>query len=82
MRKDHPGKAYAYLDGQDARVFKLLKEKLGSEESVQNAIILEGVIRKLSREGRRVETKRIERMFPSLVGISYAKVQKIVTSMD
>jgi hypothetical protein len=74
-------KAYAYLDGPDARLFRILRAKLGSDESAQNAIILQGLISKLQWEGKRKQIEEIEKAFPDIVGVSYAELQRIVSSI-
>ena len=74
-------KATAYLDGADARLFRRLRVKLGSDEFAQNAIILQGLISKLEGSRKKKEVEEIEKLFPGIIGISYAELQRIVSSI-
>jgi hypothetical protein len=76
--RDDSAKAYAYLDGADARVYRKLRDKLGSDESAQNAMILQGLMNKLERSGNIRKVGEIEKLFPDIIGISYAELQRIV----
>jgi hypothetical protein len=70
-------KAFAYLDGPDARLFRRLRAKLGSDQSAQSAIILEGLINKLEGSKNSKKVEEIKLLFPKIVGVSYGEVQKI-----
>jgi hypothetical protein len=61
------------MDGLDARIYKQLLKRLGSEERVQNAIILSGLLSQSRKSKNISETKlRAARSsFRELVGISY-----------
>jgi hypothetical protein len=52
-------KVSVYLDGLDARIFSSLVSRLGSEEKAQEAIILVGMIERLSREKTRSSQLKI-----------------------
>jgi hypothetical protein len=76
VRKENPDRAIAYFDGSDARVYKILVSRLRSEDSVQNAIILIGLMSKLKKLKLPSATEEIERLqksFPKHVGVSYKK---------
>ena len=79
--RDDGAKVHAYLDGPDARLFRILRAKLGSDESAQNAIILQGLISKLQWGGNRKQIEEIEKAFPDIIGVSYAELQRIVSSI-
>jgi hypothetical protein len=73
IRPELPGKAIVYLDGLDARIYKELLKKLGSEERVQNAIILSGLLSK-SRRNRKISEAKLRAArssFRELVGITF-----------
>ncbi len=55
-----PDKAIVYLDGHDARIFNLLLYKLGSEERVQNAMILTGLLSQNAETGMRISKRQAE----------------------
>jgi hypothetical protein len=78
LRSGEKGKAHVYLDGPDARLFKLLKNRLLSDELVQNACILQGYLCKLKAVGDKVKMQRVQKMFPRLVGISYSEFLQII----
>lgn len=80
-----PDKAIVYLDGLDARVFKHLLSKLGSEERVQNAMILEGLLSQTEAKEIRLGEKQaqeIRKGFPEFVGVSYEDFTKILENCD
>ena len=73
-----------YMDGADARVYRALKLKLGSEERANNAILLTGMIEKLQlrQDKYSVETIRsIKRNFNELVGISSTRFEELLDSL-
>ncbi len=70
QNEQHPARVVVYLDGPDARVFKRLVSKLGSEESAQNAIILLGFLTKLRETGAESQALQIENHWRSLVGVT------------
>jgi len=78
LRSDEKGKAFVYLDGPDARLFQLLRNRLRSDELAQSAYILEGYICKLKAAGDKVKMQRVQKLFPKIVGISYSEFLKIV----
>ncbi len=78
LRSDENGKALVYLDGPDARLFKILRKRLRSDESVQNAYILEGYASKLKADGDKVKLQRVQKLFPKIVGISYSEFLQII----
>lgn len=78
LRSDEKGKAFVYLDGPDARLFKLLRKRLRSDEQVQNACILEGYLCKLKAAGDKLKMQRVQKMFPKTVGISYSEFLRII----
>lgn len=85
FRAEIPDKAIVYLDGLDARVFKHLLSKLGSEERVQNAMILEGLLSQTELNGNGLGEKRtreIRKCFPEFVGVSYEDFSKILKTCD
>jgi hypothetical protein len=76
-----PGKAIVYLDGHDARIFKRLMYKLGSEERVQNAMILTGLLSRYeerSTRSTRRKAQEIKASFPELVGVSFEEFNKLL----
>lgn len=75
-------RASVYLDGPDARVFKALRSKLGSDQAVQNAMILEGMLRKLQGSANVRKLEEIKTSFADIVGVSYSDFQKIVYSIS
>lgn len=81
-RREVPGKAIVYMDGVDARVYKNLLKKLGSEERLQNAIILSGLLTKAnsSSEFSHASVKRIKSGFNETVGISFEEFTSLVES--
>lgn len=81
IRKENANRAIAYFDGADARVYRTLVSRLGSEDAAQNAVILVGLLAKLRKlETRKAaeEIDRIQRLFPKLVGVSYKKFDAIL----
>ncbi len=81
-RKENPNRAIAYFDGRDARVYKALVSRLGSEDAAQNAIILVGLMAKLKKLGSRKasdEVETIQKLFPKHVGVSY---RRFVSMLD
>ena len=67
-------KFHAYMDGRDALLFHSMVKKLGSEERVQNAFILLGVISKEEKKISSDALKRAERaksLFPDCVGVTF-----------
>jgi len=76
-----PDKAIVYLDGRDARIFNQLLFKLGSEERVQNAMILTGLLSQTAETGMQVskrQANKIRASFPQLVGVSFEDFNKIL----
>jgi hypothetical protein len=74
-------KAHVYLDGPDARLFEELRTRLGSEEAVQNALILEGKIIKLKGSTNVKKISKIKASFPELVGVSFTEFQELVNAV-
>ena len=75
--------AVAYFDGLDARLYRAFTEKLGSEERVQNAMILLGLMKKLKElknADSSQEVARAEGAFQEYVGISFEKFDKLLQS--
>ncbi|MHB1868935.1 MAG: hypothetical protein ACYCPP_08315 [Nitrososphaerales archaeon] len=77
-------KAIVYLDGADARIFKHLRYKLGSDERVQNAMILTGLL--ANRVGKSDLTskryaQKIKASFPELVGVSFEDFEKMLKAI-
>jgi len=67
-------KILAYLDGPDARLFKALIEKLGSEEKVQSAVILMGLLDKLEdveSAGSAETAETTKKLFLEYSGVTY-----------
>jgi hypothetical protein len=65
-------------------VLRRLKEVLGSEEKVQNALILTGFLSKLEKKSGSVAAARIKVVkdsFRDLVGVSYQEYCRIVESL-
>ena len=75
------GKALAYLDGSDARLFKALRARLGSDEKVQNALILTGILHVLDKSLNRNEIGRIRNGFRKIVGMTYPEFEEFVDSI-
>lgn len=75
-------RASVYLDGPDARLFKALRSKLGSDQAVQNALILEGMLCKLEGSANVRKLEEIKTSFADIVGLSYPDFQKIVYSIS
>ena len=74
-----PDKAIVYLDGRDARVFNQLLYKLGSEERVQNAMILTGLLSQTAETGiSKRQSNEIKSSFPELVGVSFEDFNKML----
>ena len=76
-----PDKAIVYLDGLDARIFNQLLLKLGSEERVQNAMILTGLLSRTAKTGKQISKRQaneIRASFPELVGVSFEDFNKIL----
>lgn len=82
VRKNRSRKAFVYLDGSDSRLFKVLRQRLGSEKRAQNALILEGLIEKLKESGTHAEIQEVKKQYPYIVGVSYSELQKIVYSLS
>ena len=81
MRDADPNRAIAYLDGLDARLYKALVVRLGSEDAAQNAVILVGLMEKLRKVGTTAaasEIAKLQRLFPKVVGVSYKRFDKIL----
>ena len=81
LDRQDSSKAVAYFDGKDARVFVFLREKLGSDERVQNAIILLGLIAKLgtsTRKSDRLRLQKARKAFVEFVGIPYEKLEELL----
>ncbi len=76
-------KAHVYLDGLDARVFRALRAKLGSDEAVQNALILVGAAHQMGTTGgpnsKRVQ--EIQASFREFVGVSYQEFQALLSQI-
>ncbi len=69
-----------YADGVDARLMRRLISRLGSEERVQNALILTGFISKLEKKSGAVNiarAKRVRQNFEELVGVSFQEFQRL-----
>lgn len=69
------------MDGVDARLFRALKQKLGSEERAKSSIILMGLMEKLSRKRTEASKKQIEEIksnFEEVVGISYRNFENLI----
>lgn len=81
-RREVPSKAIAYMDGVDARVYKSLLKKLGSEERLQNAIILSGLLAKANSnsEFSHASLKKIKSGFKEIIAISYEEFTSLVES--
>jgi hypothetical protein len=79
-----PDKAIVYMDGRDARIFKQLLHRLGSEERVQNAMILTGLLSRSDGVGvDKRQADEIKASFPELVGVSFEDFNVILeTSLD
>jgi hypothetical protein len=76
-----PDKAIAYLDGSDARIFKRLLCKLGSEERVQNAMILTGLLSQTTETGMRINKRQANETkasFSEFVGVSFEDFNKML----
>ncbi|MGI0079242.1 MAG: hypothetical protein ACRECH_06425 [Nitrososphaerales archaeon] len=81
IRKENADRAIAYFDGADARIYRGLVSRLGSEDAAQNAVILIGLIAKLGKLRTRKATEeigRIHRLFPKLVGVSYKRFDSML----
>jgi hypothetical protein len=71
----------AYLDGPDARLFKALLEKLGSEDKVQSALILLGLLSKLEDAEGAVSSEKTETakdLFLEYAGVTYEQFLNII----
>ena len=80
FRSSKPGSIVVYADGVDARLMRKLKSHLGSEERVQNALILTGFITKLEKKGgaaNATRAKRVRESFEELVGITFQEFQRL-----
>jgi hypothetical protein len=69
-----------YADGVDARLMRRLISRLGSEERVQNALILTGFISKLEKKSGAANiarAKRVRQNFEELVGVSFQEFQRL-----
>ncbi len=84
FRSELPDKAILFLDGKDARVFRRLLSELGSEDQVQNAMILCGLLAEI-REGKELPSKmgvkEIESIFPEYVGVSFEEFTEILDNL-
>ncbi len=83
-RSDQPDSVLIYADGRDARVLRRLKDLLGSDEKVQNALILTGFLSKLEKKSGTATAARIKLVkdnFRELVGVSYQEYGRIVDSL-
>lgn len=80
--RDGCQKVSIYLDGVDARLFKSLVQRLGSEKAAQNAIILEGLVEKLRSKQSTDELVKVSEAFPKLVGISYFEFSKLIEKIS
>lgn len=78
--------AIVYLDGIDARIYRALSKRLGSEERVQNAFILMGLLAKLEengdREGSEEQSRSVRENFENFVGISYTEFDELIGSLE
>ena len=75
---------FVYADGRDARVLRRLSEILGSEERMQNALLLTGYLAKLEKKNgmaSATRTKLIKDSFRELVGVSYQEYGRIVEAL-
>ena len=73
-----------YADGVDARLLRKLISSLGSEERVQNALILAGFISKLEKKGGTVSTakaRRARESFNDLVGMPFQEFQRLTETV-
>ena len=73
-----------YLDGADSRVFKQLLSKLGSEDRVQNAMILSGLLSRTGNVSRKISKNRereIKASFPELVGMPFEDFEKMLDAI-
>ena len=80
-----PEKAIVYMDGPDARIFKQLLYELGSEQRVQNAIILYGLLAHIGdgrARGSKTRASEIRASFPKVVGVSYDEFRHILESIE
>ncbi|MHB8567424.1 MAG: hypothetical protein ACYC7D_09260 [Nitrososphaerales archaeon] len=74
-------KALAYMDGSDASIFRSLARRLGSEERVQNAFILVGLISELEAKGsseNSLKAERAKHFFPQYAGITFEKFESLI----
>lgn len=70
------------MDGYDARLFKKLVKVLGSEEQVQNAMILTGLIAESSNERLSADDNQVVLdIFEELVGCKYETFQRLVETL-
>jgi hypothetical protein len=84
LRAETPDKAVVYMDGRDARIFKQLLYKLGSEERVQNAMILTGLLSQTMEASTKLgkqQASEIKASFPDLVGMSFEDFNKILDAI-
>lgn len=77
-----PDKAIVYMDGLDARIFKQLLYKLGSEERVQNAIILNGLLSKSESPISLKKAGEIKASFPEYVGVTFDEFNHILEDIE
>ena len=73
----------AYLDGRDARLFRAIQNKLGSEERTQNALILLGLLKKLTELGTMESLEDFEAtksLFPEFVGTRFDDFEEMIQS--
>jgi hypothetical protein len=81
FRSNKPGSILVYADGADARLLRKLLSVLGSEERVQNALILTGLLSKLEKKtgtADAVRAKKVRECFEGLVGVSFQEFQRLI----
>lgn len=81
LRSELPDKAIVYLDGLDARIFRKLLSALQSEEKVQNAIILCGLlqaVKEMDAPPANLSEAEIEASFSEFVGITFSEFVAIL----
>ncbi|MGI0091202.1 MAG: hypothetical protein ACREBS_05790 [Nitrososphaerales archaeon] len=85
LKSDVQDRAIVYLDGPDARIFAHLSSKLGSEERVQAAMILTGMLEKLKSDKSRVSARKAKKVmdsFPEFTGISLKEFRKLIDALS
>ena len=81
--QDNESSVVAYLDGRDARLFKEIQARLGSEEKVHNAFILLGLLKKLvdlDTINSSQEAEMTKSIFPEYVGVSFEEFENLLQS--